>query len=225
MKNRFFIPSLIALGVTAFSMGGCSFLNPPQEETTESTTTVEDVDKDFSIGAVKDKTYTNEFFGLKLTVADDWSLLNEKEIAEITSTVKDNISDDEIKEAINSGDTRFIMYAMKNDKTQNVNITVQKLPYSTQLADFDINAYVDNSVEQTKELLPQNGFENLDVKKTEITFLSEKVPAIHINAKYKGNDIHETQVYCFKGSYMASITATSSGADTTEGILNTFEKI
>lgn len=225
MKNRIFIPSMIALGVAAFSLGGCSLTNPPQEETTETTTTVEDVDKDFSIGETKDKTYTNEFFGLKLTVADDWSLLNDQEIAAITSTVKDNISDAEIKEAIDSGDTRFIMYAMKNDKTQNVNITVQKLPYNTQLTDFDINAYVESSVEQTKELLPQNGFENLDVKKTEITFLSEKTPAIKISAKYKGNDIHETQVYCFKGSYMASITATSSGTDNTENILNTFTKL
>ena len=225
MKKRLLIPSILALGFSAFSFTGCSLMDTPQGMSTEeTTTTLEDVDKDFSIGTRDGKTYTNDFFGLKLTVADDWTLLDENEIAKITSTVQDNISDEAIKESINSGDTRFIMYAMKNDKSQNVNITVQKLPYRTESADFDLNAYVDSSVEQTKELLPQNGFEDLTVEKANITFLSEEVPAIKIKAKYKGNDVYETQVYRSKGSYMSSITATSTGEDNTQNSLNVFVK-
>lgn len=225
MRKSLLIPSILALGFSAFSFTGCSLMDTPQGMATEATTVLEDVDKDFSIGTRQDKTYTNEFFGLKLTVADKWSLLDENEIANVTSSVQKNISDEEIKSSINSGDTRFIMYAMNANKTQNVNITVQKLPYQTGAADFDINEYVEKSVEQTKELLPQNGFDDLNVEKVNITFLSEEVPAIKIKAKYNGNDIYETQVYRFKGSYMASITSTSVGKDNTQNSLNVFVKL
>ena len=224
MKKRLLVPSIVALGFSAFSFTGCSLMDTPQGMSPETTATLEDVDKDFSIGTRDGKTYTNDFFGLKLTVADDWTLLDENEIAKITSTVQDNIGDEAIKESINSGDTRFIMYAMKNDKSQNVNITVQKLPYQTEATDFDINSYVEKSIEQVKELLPQNGFEDLNVEKVNITFLSEEVPAIKIKAKYKGNDVYETQVYRSKGSYMSSITATSTGEDNTQNSLNVFVK-
>ena len=225
MKKRLLIPSIFALGFSAFSFTGCSATDIPQNTSAEDTTsTIENVDKDFSIGTRDGKIYTNDFFGLKLTVADDWTLLDENEIAKISSTVQDNINDKIIKESIHSGETCFIMYAMKDDKSQNVNMSVQKLPYQTELADFDINSYVEKSIEETKELLPQNGFEDLTVEKANITFLSEEVPAIKIKAKYKDNDIYETQVYIFKGSYMASITATSLGTDNTQNSLNVFVK-
>ncbi len=227
MKNRLLIPSIIGVAVAAMSFPGCAVLNQTIDDPTAvSTTAVEDVDKDFDLGTTQDKTYTNDFFGLSVTVAGDWKLLSESEISSITSNVQSNISDQAIKDAIDAGETQFIMYANKEDKTENVNVTVQKLPYSTSAdAGFDINKYVDSSVEQSKELLPKNGFEELDVQKTTVTFLAEDVPAIRIKAKYKGNDIYETQVYSFKGSYVASITATSSGSDNTLNSLGVFKRI
>ena len=236
-KKIFTISVLASIGAVSFSLAGCnneSDKDQNAELATESTMSGEEIDALFNIGKTEDNIYTNDFFGIKYTGTDDWRLLNEEQLATISSSIKDVLTNEDAKAALDEGKTSIIMYAVARDKAKNASLTVEKHEINN-TQDADMDAFLDKSVASLTENLPDQGFSDLEVTKTEVTFCGEPAKAIKLKAKYnvkdaadssktEEKDIYETMIYLFRGSYSGCVTATSFNEDNTGEVLKMFSK-
>ena len=238
MKNRLFtITACVATACFTLSLTACSNENDKSDNSvsTESTLSGEEIDALFNIGEIQGNNYINDFFNIKYTGNDDWRLLNEEQLATISTSIKDVLTNDSAKTALENGKTSIIMYAVSREADKNVSIMVEKHDINN-TQDADIDAFLDKSVDSLTETLPGQGFKELEVSKKDLTFCSEPAKGIAIKAKYNlkaadGSDnaeekeIYESMVYLFRGSYSACITAASFGEDKTGEVLDMFSKL
>lgn len=238
MKKRLLTIALCtAAGCFALGLTGCSGGDSDNAETaaTESTLSGEETDALFNIGEIQDNTYINDFFNIKYTGNDNWRLLNEEQLATISSSIKDVLTNDSAKDALESGKTSIIMYAVSGDADRNASLMVEKHGINN-TQDADMDAFLSKSITSLTESLPAQGFKELEVSEKDITFCSEPAKGIQIKAKYdvKANDgtdatverdIYETMVYVFRGSYSGCITASSFDEDKTGEVLDMFSKL
>lgn len=238
MKNNFFrIALCAAAGCFVLGLAGCGNKDTANKETsaTESTLSGEETDALFNIGEREENTYKNDFFNIKYTGNDNWRLLNEEQLATISSSIKDVLTNDSAKTALESGKTSIIMYAVSGDANQNASVMVEKHNINN-THDADMDAFINNSITSLTESLPAQGFKELEVSEKDITFCSETAKGIYIKAKYdvKANDgsdstverdIYESMVYVFRGSYSGCITASSFDEDKTGEVLDMFSKL
>lgn len=234
-KRFFTISAITAVAAASISLAGCN-KESDQNETaeTESTMSGEETDALFNIGKTEDNIYTNDFFGVKYTGNDEWRLLNEEQLATISSSIKDVLTNEDAKTALDNGKTSIIMYAVARDRAKNASLTVEKHEINN-TQDADMDAFLDKSVASLTENLPNQGFSDLEVTKTEVTFCGEPTKAIRLKAKYNvkdaadpsktvEKDIYETMIYLFRGSYSGCVTATSFNEDNTGEVLKMFSK-
>lgn len=240
-KKILTISMIIAAGTVSFNLAGCS--NNDETETaastdaqgTETTLSGEEIDSLFNIGKAEDNIYTNDFFNIRFKGDDNWRLLNDEQLATISSSIKDVLTDEEAKNALENGKTSIIMYAVSKDARQNASVTVEKHNINN-THEADLDAFLDKSVTSLMDSLPGQGFTDLEVKKTDLTFCGVPSKGIAIKGKYNvkaadgsGNtetrDIYETMVYIFRGSYSGCVTASSFDEDKTTEVLNMFSKV
>ena len=240
MKKKIIaIAACVAACSFPLGLAGCSNNNENTDQTntvsTESTLSGEETDALFNIGEIQDTDYVNDFFNLKYTGNAGWRLLNEEQLATISSSIKDVLTNESAKAAIESGKTSIIMYAVSEDAKQNLSLMVEKHDVNN-TQDADMDAFIDKSVESLSASLPAQGFRDLEVTKTDITFCSEPAKAIKIKAKYdvkaadgsentEEKEIYETMVYVFRGSYSGCVTASSFDEDKTGEVLDMFSKL
>ncbi len=231
------ISALTAVATVSLSLAGCnneSDKDPNETAVNESTMSGEETDALFNIGKTENNIYTNDFFGIKYTGNDEWRLLNEEQLATISSSIKDVLTNEEAKNALDNGKTSIIMYAVARDKAKNASLTVEKHDINN-TQDADMDAFLDKSVASLTENLPNQGFSDLEVTKTEVTFCGEPTKAVRLKAKYNvkdaadssktvEKDIYETMIYLFRGSYSGCVTVTSFDEDNTGEVLKMFSK-
>ena len=229
---------LVSTGGLSIGMAGCNTESDTYntvDATDESTMSGEETDALFNIGKTDGNTYVNDFFGIKYTGNDDWRLLNEEQLATISSSIKDVLTNEEAKAAIDKGKTSIIMYAVARDKTKNASLTVEKHDINN-MQDADMDSFLEKSVASLTNSLPGQGFSDLEVEKSDVTFCGEPAKALKLKAKYniksvddtsktEEKDIYETMIYLFRGSYSGCVTATTFDSDNTGEILNMFSKV
>ena len=99
-----------------------------------------------------------------------------------------------------------------------------------------MDAFLEKSVASLTNSLPGQGFSDLEVEKSDVTFCGEPAKALKLKAKYniksvddtsktEEKDIYETMIYLFRGSYSGCVTATTFDSDNTGEILNMFSKV
>lgn len=239
-KKLLTISMIIAAGAVSFGLAGCSN-NDDKESTssaetqaTETTLSGEEIDALFNIGKAEGNIYKNDFFNIRFEGGENWRLLNDEQLATISSSIKDVMTDEEAKKALEDGKTSIIMYAVSKDAKQNASITVEKHNVNN-THEADLEAFLDKSVTSLMNSLPGQGFTDLEVEKTDLTFCGEPAKGITIKGKYsvKANDgsdkteirdIYETMVYTFRGSYSGCVTASSFDVDKTAEVLKMFSK-
>lgn len=183
----------------------------------------DDCDLNFTIGEIKDHTYTNDFFRIRAKFPNDWSILNKEEMEDVLKTQLNAINDKTVQELIDYGNPTPIMIAQEKNHKHNINITISALANSGNRVSVEdvINAiYLD-----IDNLYTRAGYKNIENKKEMIDFLGDRVAAIKTHAFYGGKEIYQTQVFLVHGFYYAVITSTSFDIKDDEKAFTFFQKI
>ncbi len=185
---------------------------------------IEEESEKVGTGTVNGLTYEQDYFGFAVELEDGWMLADEEQLQQLGNSLTD-MATDEIRDAIDSGNSYLDMYGENSETFQNINATITKisLPEAI-LFTTDPATVVGEMIDPIKDQIEQMGFSNVEIKQDEIEFMGDMVPSVRIVSypEELGGEIplYQTQVYFQKGTYLLSLTATAYVDDTTLDILS-----
>lgn len=180
-------------------------------------------DKEFSAGVTDGNTYTNEYFGFAATLDENWTMLTEEQIAQVTGQTAEALDDDNLAKMYDDGKVVIEMYGVRSDNST-VNITVENLG-TINGAKYDESGYVDESLKQLPDQLSAGGFTDIKTEKTTVTFAGTEHDGIIITASVQSTAVHEVLACVKVGNYVAVITAVTFGDSNPSEILDLFKAI
>lgn len=180
-------------------------------------------DKEFSAGVTDGNTYTNEYFGFAATLDENWTMLTEEQIAQVTGQTAEALDDDNLAKMYDDGKVVMEMYGVRSDNST-VNITVENLG-TINGAKYDESGYVDESLKQLPDQLSAGGFTDIKTEKTTVTFAGTEHDGITITASVQSTAVHEVLACVKVGNYVAVITAVTFGDSNPSEILDLFKAI
>lgn len=180
-------------------------------------------DKEFSAGVTDGNTYTNEYFGFAATLDENWTMLTEEQIAQITGQTAEALDDENLAKMYDDGKVVMEMYGVRSDNST-VNITVENLG-TINGAKYDESGYVDESLKKLPDQLSAGGFTDIKTEKTTVTFAGTEHDGITITASVQSTAVHEVLACVKVGNYVAVITAVTFGDSNPSEILDLFKAI
>ena len=180
-------------------------------------------DKEFSAGVTDGNTYTNEYFGFAATLDENWTMLTEEQIAQITGQTAEALDDENLAKMYDDGKVVMEMYGVRSDNST-VNITVENLG-TINGAKYDESGYVDESLKKLPDQLSAGGFTDIKTEKTTVTFAGTEHDGITITASVQSTAVHEVLAFVKVGNYVAVITAVTFGDSNPSEILDLFKAI
>lgn len=196
----------------------------PTEPTTEAPTTEEptegDAVIDFNRGNVDGNTYTNYLMGVSCTLDDDWVIANDEQIAQQMGLTMDIFSGTKLEDLIEQFGVAMIFMASRDDGTS-ININLEKAN-SLITTQEDLNAAVDTLAAQLPAIFAASGIEATECVAENMTFCGIDHYGIHSSIGGAGVSVYQRQILLVAGSYIATITVTSTGSDGTQEILDLF---
>ena len=180
-------------------------------------------DKEFSAGVTDGNTYTNEYFGFAATLDENWTMLTEEQIAQITGQTAEALDDENLAKMYDDGKVVMEMYGVRSDNST-VNITVENLG-TIHGAKYDESGYVDESLKKLPDQLSAGGFTDIKTEKTTVTFAGTEHDGITITASVQSTAVHEVLACVKVGNYVAVITAVTFGDSNPSEILDLFKAI
>lgn len=180
-------------------------------------------DKEFSAGVTDGNTYTNEYFGFAATLDENWTMLTEEQIAQVTGQTAEALNDENLAKMYDDGKVVMEMYGVRSDNST-VNITVENLG-TINGAKYDESGYVDESLKQLPDQLSAGGFTDIKTEKTTVTFAGTEHDGITITASVQSTAVHEVLACVKVGNYVAVITAVTFGDSNPGEILDLFKAI
>lgn len=180
-------------------------------------------DKEFSAGVTDVNTYTNEYFGFAATLDENWTMLTEEQIAQVTGQTAEALDDDNLAKMYDDGKVVMEMYGVRSDNST-VNITVENLG-TINGAKYDESGYVDESLKKLPDQLSAGGFTDIKTEKTTVTFAGTEHDGITITASVQSTAVHEVLACVKVGNYVAVITAVTFGDSNPSEILDLFKAI
>lgn len=189
------------------------------------TTEVEDVDSETEeadsfdeevalvTGITSGNTYENYYFGLGITLDDEWTFDTQDKIEERRAQTIDMAGGgSDVQGAFDVTITDMI--AVYSNGTDTVNIGIEK-PTGTNYTEDD---YITASIDPTCEMLGKMGMEDIEYDTGSYTIGGESHGAMKIHGTYEGRDVYEMLVVFKEGDYIAILTTCSWLEDTTEDI-------
>ena len=180
-------------------------------------------DKEFSAGVTDGNTYTNEYFGFAATLDENWTMLTEEQIAQITGQTAEALDDENLAKMYDDGKVVMEMYGVRSDNST-VNITVENLG-TINGAKYDESGYVDESLKKLPDQLSAGGFTDIKTEKTTVTFAGTEHDGITITASVQSTAVHEVLACVKVSNYVAVITAVTFGDSNPSEILDLFKAI
>ena len=180
-------------------------------------------DKEFSAGVTDGNTYTNEYFGFAATLDENWTMLTEEQIAQITGQTAEALDDENLAKMYDDGKVVMEMYGVRSDNST-ANITVENLG-TINGAKYDESGYVDESLKKLPDQLSAGGFTDIKTEKTTVTFAGTEHDGITITASVQSTAVHEVLACVKVGNYVAVITAVTFGDSNPSEILDLFKAI
>ena len=168
-------------------------------------------------------TYTNEYFGFAATLDENWTMLTEEQIAQVTGQTAEALDDDNLAKMYDDGKVVMEMYGVRSDNST-VNITVENLG-TINGAKYDESGYVDESLKKLPDQLSAGGFTDIKTEKTTVTFAGTEHDGITITASVQSTAVHEVLACVKVGNYVAVITAVTFGDSNPSEILDLFKAI
>ncbi len=238
MKKRILTATLALLMLLAL-LAGCAggdpkgTIEPLRSAAPEGTEPADGGDGDgeelFQAGSAEGGTYTNEMLGLGCTLDSSWTFASEDEIAATFGMAKELIEQAETGVELDDAQTFTDMYVYADGGMRNINIQVQTLGAMEggamkQMSEEEI---LDNILPILEETMTSAyaGVGTVTCEKADARFLDEDHKAIAMVTTAQDTQLYQKQVYLPKGRYVAIVTCTSVGEDTTDELLELFYKV
>ncbi len=176
------------------------------------------------LGTRGNNLYVNEAFGIRIELPDNWSILNDDEIAELMGISKELFNEDALAELLEKNSGIFDFYAMKEDSSgDNLNIQLQGLS-ALQSKVLTEELIAESSEKSLKKELETTGIEVTDIDRRTVEFAGAEHPCLFVTMKLQDMPLYSCAVLIMSGSYLATITATSLDMSRAEEILDLFEQ-
>ena len=170
----------------------------------------------FSHGSWSGNTYSSDFFGIKITMGTDWTILSDSDLAK--SAGISNMSESSIKTVFDKGGYITEMMAAKGSGAS-VNITVQD---SDKTINFSEKDYFTAAPKLMKAQFEAAGYNKCDVYKSAVNFLGKSTDCLELTLTANGKTLYEIQIPVFKSHYTACITFGSFEKPELYSIINMF---
>lgn len=173
---------------------------------------------EFHTGTIDGDTYENTFFGIGCKLDDEWTILDEEELAERSGLVFDTLEkggmDDSARKAMENGSLVFDFFAQKLDNSAAINVAVGNIGvlYGTALTE---EAYIDISKDQMIKSVETVGYENVTAEKATVTLAGADHAALNVYGEYEGIPVYQTLVALRKGVYVGAVALSCGGEDIT----------
>ena len=205
-------------------------------EVTEDDAEAEDADaevetdaeeQDGAFGVVDGDVYTNAFFGIKLNAVEGYSFLGDDVIAQLGYMSAEVLGNDEIAEAMESGEAVTDCVLADETFDNSVNVTLSSV--DAEATQDDAEAAIDATIPVLVETYEGMGFENLVCERGTTTFLGEEFPCINISFEFTQDDVtydmSMVEVILIKEGYTATITAQAGSDEEIAALLGAFEAL
>lgn len=205
-------------------------------EVTEDDAEAEDADaeaetdaeeQDGAFGVVDGDVYTNAFFGIKLNAVEGYSFLGDDVIAQLGYMSAELLGNDEIAEAMESGEAVTDCVLADETFDNSVNVTLSSV--DAEATQDDAEAAIDATIPVLVETYEGMGFENLVCERGTTTFLGEEFPCINISFEFTQDDVtydmSMVEVILIKEGYSATITAQAGSDEEIAALLGAFEAL
>ena len=166
--------------------------------------------------------YENAFLGLRAVFEDGWSLLSDKEAAELMGFAADSLESPALAEQLRESGVVCDLYARAQDGSgDSVNIQLEDLGvlYGVVMGE---DAYYEAAIPLLEETLSQAGVAELSVEKETLAFAGGEHVSARIGGTLQGTPLYERLVLVKAGSYMAIVTAFSFDPVRADALLEVF---
>lgn len=169
----------------------------------------------FTHGSIIGKTYSSNFLGIKATVASDWTLMTDTDIAKLNK-LKD-MSAASTQTIFDKGAYIYEMYANKSDGSS-INIVVQDNNKSISFSEKQYFASAKDLVESTFKGM---GYD-CTASEGKVNFLGKDTRCLEVTMSNKSMTVYEIQIPIFKSHYTATITFGSTKKGDLQSIVKMF---
>ena len=178
-------------------------------------------EKSFVRGTVSGKTYENEFLGLGVEVGDGWIFYSDEEIATLYGIVEDTYLED-FEEYLKTATIVYDMQVVDPLTGNNIGVTFEKLTAEGEAATVNMEVFATSLIPTIINSLELMGCTDIssEPKTFEIggqTFYGSKVSSL-----ISGVELHQMSIAVKCDGYVAFISITSVGSDTTQSIVDSF---
>ena len=158
---------------------------------------------------------------MKYTLPQGWQHLDDQQLLEMSGLTADMVKDEEISQALaeaaEEGRVFYALYAASPDSRQNFNLGFEKLNAVQTLAVTE-DAYITVAEPQLKTALESMGLTDYASERVAVTLGGREMPALRLDGKINGVEIHELVAVCKQNSWMATFAFTSVAEDSLEGM-------
>ena len=154
-------------------------------------------------------TYTNELFGVRLTLPEGFSFYNEEQMAELNQSVGELQTDEDVIQALDSGQTFFDMAAAtESGTTVNVVIAHASTP---DVQALDAAGYLEYAKASLGAQLSSAGAELKDaqVRTYENDKTGDEFTSMKVRFEMQGTPMYEELVCLKTGDYFMTVSATA----------------
>ncbi len=165
---------------------------------------------ELELGTVTDgRIYENAYFGFGCELDDTWVYASEDELLSMVQTTADFVDDDDFKEELLNADMFYDMQAVCYDGGMNINVVVENIGarYGRLLSEEDITDYNLSSLEAP---LAAAGMDVQSMEKDTVIFAAEEHSGIKLHSIISGIDMYQLITNVKVGSYVATITLSST---------------
>ena len=181
------------------------------------------VKKEYVAATIEDRVYSSEFAGMTATLDESWQILTQEEIAQVIGLTSALVTDEDLKEAINNGETVYDLYAMTaTGSTLNITVGDLGLVYGAVL---DMKILAQSVADQLVPAFTSMGFENVTAEVSTLSFAGSQENAIVVTGQMEGIPMYEVLVCKKVHNYVYTITACTYGEDGTTDILALFQSL
>lgn len=195
----------------------------PESAAEPTPATESESEESFSFGTTVKNTYINEFFGIGLTLDENWTFSTQEEINEAKEFVLDTLDGEVDTQARDSGLVYTDMMATGDGGIVSVHASIERLNAVSAIA-INEDSFLDLFLERNdvRDLLGQLGLDVTVVEKGRIEIAGAEHPCIIIEGTIQGVAFYEKVVAIKSGSYVMSVTASALMENVVDGIFAYF---
>ncbi len=217
MRAKSFVACIIVAISIVFI--GCGSKTPIEFADHESSTeyisiessSKEKEDKKFTPGVIKNNTYENAFFNVKISIPDDMSFFDNSKLAELNNVAEEYMDNETVKKAMEISRSSIVAYAANDDGTT-FNISLSEAGKMTTTV-FNERAVIEGSKDMTEKEFEKIGYSDIQAEMEVTTFLGEEHYALVINGKNSEGEYYVKACALLKDGYIATFTVGSNSED------------